>query len=732
MKKGPFILLALLTTASLLLSACALPTSTPITTQEPVKTAAVTEKPQTSSGDIPAPFADASKKPRVALVREIGEGSFFERYLAGAQSMADQLGIELIESNARGDQAKMVTNIETAIQQKVDVIIVDHGRTDTLQPAIEKALEVGIKVVTFDLVIDNPNVPEIEQDDMLIGFMLSKQLAVDAGGNANVVYANVNGFAPLDKRDRAWQDFKWRYPSLSEAAKIGKVSESTAADTQTQMEAAIKSNPDATWVIAMYDEFAKGVVRAIQQAGLADKYRVYSVDVTNEDIQMMTEPNSPWKATVATDSYNVGRLAVRTAAALIAGEKVDKYLLVQPAVITQDFLLSNNIKDMDALVNALPVLGESPLVWPDWMFRLVERNGSSRPAIAGGGSGGGGATINLEQMDLSKYANTTLPAPFADASKKPRVALVREIGEGSFFERYLAGAQSMADQLGIELIESNARGDQAKMVTNIETAIQQKVDVIIVDHGRTDTLQPAIEKALEVGIKVVTFDLVIDNPNVPEIEQDDMLIGFMLSKQLAVDAGGNANVVYANVNGFAPLDKRDRAWQDFKWRYPSLSEAAKIGKVSESTAADTQTQMEAAIKSNPDATWVIAMYDEFAKGVVRAIQQAGLADKYRVYSVDVTNEDIQMMTEPNSPWKATVATDSYNVGRLAVRTAAALIAGEKVDKYLLVQPAVITQDFLLSNNIKDMDALVNALPVLGESPLVWPDWMFRLVAQNKK
>ncbi len=201
---------------------------------EEAATEAVEEAP-TASGDIPAAFADPNQKPRVALVREIGEGGFMERYLAGAQSMADELGLELIETNARGDQAKMVTMIENAIQQNVDAIIVDHGRTDTLQPAIEEALDKGIKVVAFDLVIDNPNVPEIEQDDMLIGFMLSKKMATDFGGDANVTYINVGGFAPLTKRDRAWQNFKWRYEGLNEVAHSGAGTDNTGADTLTGM-----------------------------------------------------------------------------------------------------------------------------------------------------------------------------------------------------------------------------------------------------------------------------------------------------------------------------------------------------------------------------------------------------------------------------------------------------------------------------------------------------------------
>jgi simple sugar transport system substrate-binding protein len=748
-KRWSLVLFNLLVLAALILSACqAEPTPVPTTAapavEKPVaaepttapaeaepaaapaegETAApeaVVEEPVTGACTIPVAFTDPAKKPRIALVREVGEGGFMERYLAGAQSMADALGVELLESNARNDAAKMVQNIETAIQQKVDAIIVDHGRGDALQPAIQQALDAGIKVITFDLVVDDPRVSEIEQDDMQIGYTLSKKMAIDNAGNANVIYINVGGFAPLVKRDLAYQSVKTRFQGLNEVAQIGNVTDNTAADTQTRMEAALKENPDANVAIAMWDEFAKGAVRAIQQSGVADKVKVYSVDITNEDIGMMTEEGSPWTATVATDSYNVGRLAVRSAAALIGGEDLDKYLLVQPALITQEFLKTNNITNMDELVAALPELGESPLNWFCWMPELLAQNGASVPAVAA--SAGGGAPA----VDFCATASpASAPEAFASPDKKVRIALVREVGEGGFMERYLAGAQSMADELGIELFESNARNDAVKMVQNIETAIQQQVDAIIVDHGRGDALQPAIQQALDAGIKVITFDLVVDDSRVPEIEQDDMQIGYTLSKKLAIDNAGNADVIYINVGGFAPLVKRDRAWQDTKVRYPGLNEVAQIGNVTDNTAADTQTRMEAAIKENPNANAAIAMWDEFAKGAVRAVQQSGVADKIKVYSVDITNEDIAMMTEEGSPWVATVATDSYNVGRLAVRAAAALVGGENVEKYLMVQPQLITQEFLKANNITSMDELVAALPALGESALAWYDWMCSL------
>ncbi|MGB9821098.1 MAG: sugar ABC transporter substrate-binding protein [Pseudothermotoga sp.] len=339
--------------------------------------------------------------------------------------------------------------------------------------------------------------------------------------------------------------------------------------------------------------------------------------------------------------------------------------------------------------------------------------------------------VLLVALVLSAFAQTQIPKKFENP-KNVRIALVREVGEGSFFERYLAGAQSMARELGITLLEATANGDMARMVTMMENFIAQKVDAIIVDHGRPDPLMPKILEALDKGIKVVTFDLVVADDRVPEIEQDDLLIGYLISKQLAVDFAGKANVIYVNVGGFAPLDKRDRMWQIIKWRFEGIKEVAKTGAVTGSTAADTQTRMEAVMKERPEANAVLAMWDEFAKGAVRAIMQAGKSSQFRVYSVDVTTEDIQMMIQENSPWVATVGTDSYAVGRLAVRAAAALVGGEKLPKYLLVEPQLVTREFLIQNNIKNMDDLVKALPGLGESNLVWPEWIKALIEKNKK
>ncbi|MGI5864296.1 MAG: substrate-binding domain-containing protein [Myxococcales bacterium] len=330
-----------------------------------------------NSAVIPAVFAEATRPRRVALIRGLCQGDFFARYLSGAESMAGDLGIELVVYDGSGPRVSL--NFESALRAGVDAIAVSSSDFGALRPAIDEALSRSIPVVGFDMTGEDPRVPTLEQDDLLIGFMLGRALTADRDGRANVIALNAGDYAPQIKRDRAWELFKWRYPEVREVARAGAVTDQVAADTEAVVAELLGQHPEVDVVVAFWDELARGAVRAIAKAGLAGKVRVYSVDVSDEDIEMMTAPDSPWVVTVATDARNIGRVAVRAAAALLAGERVGRNLLVEPQLITQELLRSNKIRTVEELVAALPTLGESKLAWFDWMEQLLARYGRTKP-----------------------------------------------------------------------------------------------------------------------------------------------------------------------------------------------------------------------------------------------------------------------------------------------------------------------------------------------------------------
>jgi len=120
---------------------------------------------------------------------------------------------------------------------------------------------------------------------------------------------------------------------------------------------------------------------------------------------------------------------------------------------------------------------------------------------------------------------------------------------------------------------------------------------------------------------------------------------------------------------------------------------------------------------------MFAPYDEFAKGVKIAVDEAGLNEQIKIYSADVSTADIAAMREPNSAWAATAATNPAVVGEVSVRALAMLLAGEDPGQSVIIPPTLITQKTLLDADIKSMEDLSAKLPQFAHADVAVPAWM---------
>jgi simple sugar transport system substrate-binding protein len=309
---------------------------------------------------------------------------------------------------------------------------------------------------------------------------------------------------------------------------------------------------------------------------------------------------------------------------------------------------------------------------------------------------------------------TTTTAATTTAAEEPlTIGLVRQLGSGDYFEQWQAGAVAEAERLGVELQIYNAEGDNAKQALDVEQAVNAGVDAIAIDHGFAETIQPAVQIALEAGIPVVAFDVDAGDERVPQVEQSDHMLAQLALDQMVADIGGEGDVIYVYVAGFAPLDRRNEVWEEVKANNPGINEVAMIGVVNDSIAASVADQAKAALQANPDTVAVFAPFDEFAKGAVLAIEELGLQDQVKVYGADISTADIGVMTAANSPWAATAATDPANVGAVTIRAAYMLAMGEDVLADIIVPPLLITQEALLAAGVTNMEELRAAFPELA-------------------
>ena len=335
----------------------------------------------------------------------------------------------------------------------------------------------------------------------------------------------------------------------------------------------------------------------------------------------------------------------------------------------------------------------------------------------------GGSTNNASSDAAEPAANES---PLAGLVGK-KVALIIQLNLGTFSAQYIDGVKDQVEKFGGTLQVFTADGDLAKMASNLDAAINQKFDGILIDHGTAEALQSGVNRALEQNIPVVAFDSGVTAPGVTALEQGDQRMAELTLSQLAEDIGGKGNIVKIWVAGFAPMERRQIAYQAFLESNPEIKEIAAFGAATQNTALDTQAQMEAILKKYPnkgDITAVWAAWDEFAKGASRAIQEAG-RDEIKVYGIDLSDEDLQIIQDPQSPWIASAAVDPKDIGRVQVRFLYQKLNGEATPDKVVLEPIFVSRDQLPETQVSTSD-LSQYVEGWGGSEQGYTDWLKEL------
>ena len=322
--------------------------------------------PALAEGIAGAPPFDAGGV-NIAVVSFLGSGDWLQAFEAGVKRQADALGINATISQARNDHDTQRSLVEQAINLGVDGIIINNGRPETLQDVAQRALDAGIKVVAYDVNLDNPAIPQIEQSDadmarLVIEHAVEKEGDGFVGGVVYVAEASHHSTAAMRSGSSSSRT------TISPRRRCGAWSTThVPASVADQTKAVLTANPDISVIFTPWDEFAKGVKLAIDELGVSDKVKIYGIDISTPDIELIREDNSAWVATAATNAAVVGEVSVRALALDIAGQYPGRSVLLQPTLVTRDDLLANDIKTIEELQEKFPAFLKSDAATADWI-----------------------------------------------------------------------------------------------------------------------------------------------------------------------------------------------------------------------------------------------------------------------------------------------------------------------------------------------------------------------------
>lgn len=237
---------------------------------------------------------------------------FFVEVRDGAQAAADELGLELIVTDAQDSVSTQISNIEDLLQSGVDVLIVNATDSDAVVPAVMEANSRNVPVIAVDRSVNGGTLAYFIASDNLAGGRLAGEFICEQIGGGNVVeLEGIPGASAARERGQGFNE------AAAECEGLNVVARQTAnfnrAEGLSVMENILVAQPEIDAVFAHNDEMALGALQAIQASGR--DILVVGFDATDDAVAAVNE--CTMAATVAQQPSMLGDEAVRAANEII-------------------------------------------------------------------------------------------------------------------------------------------------------------------------------------------------------------------------------------------------------------------------------------------------------------------------------------------------------------------------------------------------------------------------------
>lgn len=316
---------------------------------------------------------------KIGVIRNLPSDDHTTQFLDGARSEGESFGFTVDTYISDGDDARFQDLVAQAIQRNYDGLIISHGKDSYSYDMIKPALEQGIEVVTFDTIAvkDGESLEGItstQQDDFMLAEMSLDEIVAfhEGDGPAKVLKITIGGIPPLDNREVIYRQYEEE--GLIETVDVlgPQNMDNVQSDVSAAVDAALSryGEGEIDFIWAAWDELAKGAYISLKNNNRTD-IKLVSIDISNQDINFMTEEGSVWISTAAVDPHLIGKMNMRLLAKRLAGEEVPDFYELEPHVIRQEDLTPET--NMNNLSDVIDGWGESDDFNEDWMDTLRNR-----------------------------------------------------------------------------------------------------------------------------------------------------------------------------------------------------------------------------------------------------------------------------------------------------------------------------------------------------------------------
>jgi len=313
---------------------------------------------------------------------------------------------------------------------------------------------------------------------------------------------------------------------------------------------------------------------------------------------------------------------------------------------------------------------------------------------------------------LSKGPNGESPAPAADVELTPEeiekvkgmgatAAIVMHYGGNDWSTAQVDGLKQQFADLGIEVIATtDANFKPEKQVSDIETVLARKPDIIVSIPTDPVATADAYRKAAAAGVKLVFMDnvpqdFVAGEDYVSVVSADNYGNGVASADLMAeaLDGEGKIGVIFHAADFFVTQQRYDAFKTTIAENYPGIEIVDEKGIAGPDFAGDAEKAASAMLTQNPDLDGIWAVWDVPAEGVLAAARANGRND-LTITTIDL-GQNVAIDMAQGGPIKGLGAQRPFDQGATEAKLAAYALLGKEAPAYVAVNALPVTPENLM-------------------------------------
>jgi ABC-type sugar transport system substrate-binding protein len=259
---------------------------------------------------------------------------FFVHMANIAQEKAKELDVELIVQDGQNDSSTQSANLEAAIAQGVDGVVISPKDAQALAPAIQAVIDAGIPVVTIDRAVQGATpLAHVGADNVRGGEKQGEYLMkiLPDGGKIIELQGTV-GASPAIDRSKGFNSVIAGHP---EDEFVLQQSADFKRDLGLSVtEQALQAHPDVDAIVAANDDMALGAAEAAAGAGL--DIPIIGFDALPEALQAVQKGTLAATVEQFPGGQTAGAMEILVNFLRDGTEPEQKITLIEPALITAE------------------------------------------------------------------------------------------------------------------------------------------------------------------------------------------------------------------------------------------------------------------------------------------------------------------------------------------------------------------------------------------------------------